>query len=66
MNGKKMSFANIKNMLSKDEMKKISGGSGSSANCSTLKCTQGGVCRMCEVQWCYGLCYCSNGLSPCY
>jgi hypothetical protein len=48
MNGKKMSFASIRNMLSKDEMKQVSGGSGTSGvYCSPtgFACNPGTICN---------------------
>jgi hypothetical protein len=40
MKTKKQSFSNIKEMLTRDEMKKIRGGSG----CTAVPCDGGGSC----------------------
>ncbi len=73
MKTQKLSFNAISGVLSRSEMKKIMAGSGGSGTCSG-SCdykdtktghTTTGTCRVCEVDWCKGDCYCSNGIGSC-
>ena len=54
MKNEKMSLGNIQGKLSRAEMKNIMAGSGT-----------GGSCKVCQENWCKGLCYCSSGLGQC-
>jgi natural product precursor len=61
---KKMSLANMQGKMSRSEMKTIMGGSSSCSGTCNYNTTPG-TCKVCEVDWCKGLCYCSNGIGSC-
>ena len=64
MKTKKMSFKNIKDVLSREEMKKIMAGSGGGGACGT--CTgHGGTTEDCATGPVTGVCFCSYTLKSC-
>jgi len=63
MKREKMSLSNLQGKLSRSEMKIIMAGSGCSGSCNWGTVT--GTCSICQVNWCKGLCYCSNGIGRC-
>jgi hypothetical protein len=63
MKRKKMNLADIQGRLSRDEMKKIFAGTDPETPGDDIGA--GGTCKICTVDWCKGLCYCSSGMSSC-
>lgn len=59
MKSKKFNFKDIKGMLTRDEMKKVKGGSGYTGNYCADKpfiCHIWNSCWTCEGAWCYDWC----------
>jgi len=66
MENKKLNFGNIKNMLSRDQMKQIRGGSGGGCNVGACNVYSGGVAYPgdCGTNFNGGKCQCQTLYGP--